>query len=172
MQLSAEPQAILIHQLALCIFFAMAVYAALNDAASFKIPNFVSLVMVALFPLHVWTSPVAVAWLHDLAVGALVFASGLVMFARGLMGGGDVKFISAVALWAGPGLILPFLMIMGLAGGVLAISVLLYQSAGRLRVEGPWCLIDAMRAHDLPKIPYGIAIAAGATYVGVQLLTG
>lgn len=162
----------MLHLAILCGFFAMAVYAALSDAASFRIPNLASVGIVALFPLHVMTSPIAVAWLPAAAVAGAVFLVGLLLFARGWAGGGDIKFISAAALWAGPSLIIPFLVILGLAGGVLAGGALMFQSARRFRTDGSLCVVSLAQISECPKIPYGIAIAAGAIYVGIRLLIG
>lgn len=165
--ISATP---LVDQLALGGFFAMTLYAALCDAARFRIPNLTSIVIIALFPLHVLASPAAVAWWPSLAVAASVFGVGLVMFARGWVGGGDVKFLGAVSLWAGPALLLPLLMIMSLGGGLLAMGALAAQSLRQWRTQGVLYLsLTAPRAIE-PKIPYGVAIAAGAIYVGMKLL--
>ncbi len=168
--IAAIHQASMLHLATLGGFFAMAVYAALSDAANFRIPNFTSIGIVALFPLYLLTSPITVAWLAAVAVAGAVFLVGLVLFARGWAGGGDIKFISAVALWAGPSLIVPFLVIMGLAGGVLAVGALVFQSARRFRTDGSLCIVSLAQISERPKIPYGIAIAAGAVYVGVRLL--
>jgi prepilin peptidase CpaA len=170
--IAAIHQVSVLHLATLGGFFAMAVYAALSDAANFRIPNFASIGIVALFPLHIMTSPIAVAWLPAVAVAGAVFLVGLLLFAGGWAGGGDIKLISAAALWAGPSLVVPFLVIMGLGGGVLAGGAMVLQSARRFRTDGSLCAISLAQISECPKIPYGIAIAAGAIYVGVRLLIG
>ena len=49
----------------------------------------------------------------------------MVMF--GVMGGGDGKLIAAAVLWTGPETIMPFLLLVALMGGVLALIILLYR---------------------------------------------
>jgi prepilin peptidase CpaA len=143
------------------VFFALILFAALSDASSFRIPNIVSLGLVALFPVHVLISPSEVDWMGGAAVAAGAFVVGFILFARGWVGGGDVKLLSATLLWAGSTLAAPQLLVMGLVGGVLALGALVRS---RTRHHPP----DAAA----PKVPYGVAIAAGAGYAGMKLLLG
>ena len=92
-------------------------------------------------------SPMPVAWLGALAVAAAVFVFGFVLFARQLIGGGDVKLIAAVSLWAGPEHLALFALVTSLAGGVLALGSLWYRRwhgvierpPGRARLESRAC---------------------------------
>jgi len=68
-----------------------------------------------------------------------------------MMGGGDVKLLTALALWIAPMPFLKLLVIMALAGGVLTI------------VMGAWHLMRRQR--DRIAIPYGVAIAFGGLWV-------
>jgi prepilin peptidase CpaA len=155
----------LINEGALCGFFAMTLYAAFCDAASFRIPNLASVVIVL-------TSPVAVDWIRALLVAGLVFLAGLALFARGLVGGGDVKFLAATVLWAGAPLLLPQLLVTGLAGGVLALGAVVLQRMRRFRTEGVTGVVASGAIDTSQKIPYGVAIAAGAFFVGARILIG
>lgn len=128
-----------------------------QDILAFRLPNWLTLstaiTAVALVMLPFGTfSPIA--W--HLGFGLVVMAAGLVLFRFNLLGGGDVKWIAALAIWLGPNLnFLRFLVLMGFAGGLLAVIMAV---VGRLwphygRQEG--------RLH----IPYGVAIAlAGMEY--------
>jgi prepilin peptidase CpaA len=171
-------------------FFAAVLFAAGSDAISFRIPNAASLILVLLYPLHVLVSPVPVDWFWGLVVGLGMFGGGLALFAVRLFGGGDVKFFAAIALWAGPKLLLPLLAVMAIAGGVLAVAVLTLHFVRRYGPSGavgllmhfrtmPARLISGQaRPADLvpptgvspPRVPYGIAIAAGAIYVGIHMV--
>ena len=81
-------------------FTGLVLWAALSDLRSYRIPNTVSLALLALFAVTALT--------HDLAVpahvltGSLAFVGGLAAYRAGMVGGGDVKFLAAAALWAGP----------------------------------------------------------------------
>jgi prepilin peptidase CpaA len=158
-------------QFLLICFFALVASAALTDMNSFRIPNRVSLALAALYPLHVLVSPTPVGWSMALAVAALVFAAGFVLFVLGMVGGGDVKLLAAVSLWAGSPLVAPLLVVMGLAGGAMALAALAVQYARRYRTSGIVGVIVPDASVAAPKLPYGVAIAAGAFYAGVHLLT-
>jgi prepilin peptidase CpaA len=77
-----------------------------------------------------------------------VFAA---MFARKWMGGGDVKLLTALALWIEPTWFLQLLIMMALVGGLLTL------------VMGAWHI--ARRQRDRLAIPYGVAIAAAGLWV-------
>ena len=93
----------------------------------------------------------------QLAAGAIVFAMLAIAFHTGLMGGGDVKLAAALALWFSPANTLKFLMLMAIVGGVLTVGILIMH---RVR-----------KGSGRPKIPYGVAIAAGALFVLAPILT-
>jgi prepilin peptidase CpaA len=113
----------------------------------------------------VLASPAPVAWLGALAVAAAALAVGLGLFAARAMGGGDVKLIAAIALWAGPALVLPFLFVVALAGGALSLVML---SAARLR---PVLVREAVpQPLSALRVPYGVAVAAGGLFVASRLL--
>ena len=54
-----------------------------------------------------------------------MFLLGALLFAFGLFGGGDVKLVAAMALWTGFADLPRFLLIMGAAGGLLGLVLLL-----------------------------------------------
>ena len=73
------------------------------------------------------------------------------------MGGGDVKLLTALALWIEPWLFLKLVVLMALLGGVLTL------------VFGAWHV--ARRRKDRLAIPYGVAIAlAGLWILGTNYL--
>jgi prepilin peptidase CpaA len=155
--------------LMLC-FFALVALAALSDIKSFRIPNRISLALLALYPLHVVFSPLHIDWLMAVSAGSLVFVAGFTLFLCGMVGGGDVKLLAAVSLWAGWTLVLPLLVIMGLVGGVMAVTALAIQYARRYRASGIAGVIVPDATIAASKLPYGVAIAAGGFYAGIHLL--
>lgn len=84
-----------------------------------------------------------------LAAGAFVVLAGL--FALGAMGGGDVKLLTALALWVKPFWFLKLLVIMAIAGGILTL------------VLGAWHVMRR-RKHKI-AIPYGVAISFASLWV-------
>lgn len=143
-------------------FLGLVVLAAAWDVASFRIPNAITLAVAALYPLHVFAASSAVDWQGGLAVGLAAFVVGTLCFGFGLLGGGDVKLIAAVALWAGPDHVLAFLIITALAGG-LAGLILVSPARYAIAMASDRIGLTSVRDAALErKLPYGTAIAAGA----------
>ena len=151
----------LLHQAVLWLFAGLLGWAALDDARDYRIPNRLVLAIAALYPVQVLASPAFIAILPAIVVGAATFAVGLVLFSRALLGGGDVKLMAAVAMWAGPELVMPFLFVMGIGGGILSLLMLL-----------PMRLRSGEVAVARVPVPYGVAISAGGLFVAMRLLTG
>lgn len=168
-------------QIAIVTFLALLTWAAVSDYYSYLIPNSLSIAAALLFFVHVLSAgsgagvPGAgvpgVDWVGGLMTGGAVFFVGVVMFSLRLVGGGDVKLLSAAALWAGPTQIIDMLLITGLAGGVLSLAMM---TTLRLYRPGPEETMASLPGFSTRKqyIPYGIAIATGGFYVGARLLTG
>jgi prepilin peptidase CpaA len=146
-------------------FTALVLAAALRDAMSFTIPNWISLALAAIFPFAALASGVALPTVGvHVAVGALALAAGMLMFALRWVGGGDAKLMAAVLLWLGWPAAISFLVGAAMAGGVLAMVLLTLRSA-QLR---PYMLLGpswmARLAEPGEGVPYGVAIAAGALW--------
>lgn len=160
------------HFLIFCVLMLLA-WAASSDALEFTIPNCVSLGLVLLYPIHVLVSPAPIEWGWSMLIALALFVPCIALFAAGGFGGGDVKLLTASALWAGPKLILPMLLLMSLVGGALAVLIWSTQRWRRRHVVagGDISLTGAAYAAQ-GRLPYGVAIAAGAAFVGLRLLSG
>lgn len=160
-------------QFVLLCFLALLVWAACNDAVEFTIPNSASLGLVLLYPIHVLASPVPIEWAWGLVVAVAVFVPCVALFTFGTFGGGDVKLLSVAALWAGPKFIFLMLMTMSLTGGVLALLVwgMHWLRRDRIALCGDISLTGSEYAAQ-HRLPYGVAIAAGAGLAGLRLLSG
>lgn len=109
---------------------------------------------------------------------AAVLAGGVLLWVRGWLGGGDAKLLAAAALAVPAGALGAMLLAVALAGGVLAAA---YLALGRiLRRAAPRrdraaggrhrrsslirrvARLEADRIRRGAKLPYGLAIAAGA----------
>ena len=152
-----------IHSLIAGLFVALVGLAAACDVDSFRIPNRISTSLAALYPAHVAATG-DLAGVHGaLAVATAVLASGFALFAFGLIGGGDVKLLAALALWAGPAHVLELIFVTVLAGGVLAM-VLATPAARALAMTAGYETL-ALRPH----MPYGVAIAVAALAVAAPV---
>jgi prepilin peptidase CpaA len=155
----------IISWLALLAFIASALAAALSDAARFLIPNRYPAAIALSFLVYAIAKP-APFWAFGLIVAAATLVIGTVLFARGIVGGGDVKLFSATALWAGIDQIALLAMTTALVGGVLALVRLLpvwLAPAGTAPDNG-----FAAKLHQ--PIPFGIAIAGGGVCVALSRL--
>jgi prepilin peptidase CpaA len=94
-------------------------------------------------------------WQNAVAL-ACVLAAGTLLFSAGLLGGGDVKLLAALAFWLDLSHLVWLVAAVFIAGGIVA---LVYIGAG-LAISAA----RGVRRKDR-RIPYGIAIAAGALFV-------
>ncbi|MEZ5932170.1 MAG: prepilin peptidase [Alphaproteobacteria bacterium] len=179
------------HILCLSGLAGLLVVGALIDIDCRRLPNWLTSAVAALYGLHVIVSPVPIAWMSASVVASLVFVIGFACFAFQLMGGGDVKLLAALSLWAGIDHLALFLISTSLAGGVLALVMLCLR---RLAQAPPLLLLSPLiglitkkaarpamvSGHVLsgapadgsanPSLPYGVAIAAGGFTVIYSLL--
>lgn len=150
----------------LAAFPLLVLVAALKDAATYTIPNWISLALLAAFvPAAVvgWWAEIPLSVIGvSLAVGVAALLAGMGMFAMGWIGGGDAKLLAATALWLGlPGLA-PFLFWTAMAGGALSMFLIAarrYRAAPAGGGGEHW--YSRLLTHGEP-IPYGLAIAVGA----------
>jgi prepilin peptidase CpaA len=154
---------------ALSGFGALMLAAAIEDIRRLVIPNSLVLALLALWPLGFATAaePNLAAGLAAAACAGSVFVGGAMAFARGLVGGGDVKLLSVAALWVGADGIAPLLAMTALLGGVLAIACLSplggWLGAWQRRFRNP---VEAIAGPDIATaVPYGAAIAGAALFV-------
>ena len=132
------------------------VVAAIIDVRTFNISNRLNAAVAAGAPLY-WMSIALNPWpgmAIQLAAGTIVFALLAGAFYAGMMGGGDVKLASALALWFSPAGTLKFLVLMSIAGGVLTLGIVAWH--------------HAQKREGRPEIPYGVAIAFGALAILTQ----
>jgi prepilin peptidase CpaA len=145
---------------------ALLVMAAVSDITRYRIPNAIVYAIVVAFAIgaianFAWP---AIVW-PVLACGAM-FLLGALLFAFGLFGGGDVKLVAAMALWTGFADLPRFLLIMGAAGGLLGLVLLLkrrrQQPAIASAAPAPTpeaSTSEAPRPTRKSHIPYGVGIA-------------
>jgi prepilin peptidase CpaA len=157
---------------AITLFLGLLGLAVVSDIEALRIPNRICMAIAALYPVHVLASLEPVDWLGAIAVAFGVFAVGLVPFAAGVMGGGDVKLIAVTSLWAGPALVLEFVLLTTVIGGAIAIFMLTqwrFTLAQACEFVGGEGMRDVFLGRS---IPYAIAIAAAAyLIVGTALLS-
>ena len=152
-----------IQALFLCVFAVGVIVAGLYDITTFTIPNWLTgAIAVAFLPAAFACHLTLGQFGLSAAVGSGALVLGVFMFAMNWIGGGDAKLLAGASLWIGwPGVI-QFMIVTGLAGGILAITLMAMRSVWlrRYAAAGPaW-----MNRLATPggAAPYGVAIAAGA----------
>ena len=157
--------------LALLAFAGLVFSAAISDILRFRIPNRICVVLVLLYPAYVLAaSQQPVAWLPALAVALACLCVGFILFMLNACGAGDAKLFAAVALWAGPALILPLGLYTSLAGGVMVLFLWFQHRLARAPSAAMVLQTAADPGFSKQPMPYGAAIAVGGLYVAFTLL--
>lgn len=148
----------------LLLFPVAMLYAAVSDIFTMTIPNRISVALIATFPLAAFLAglPMATALMH-VAAFAIVLALCFALFSFNLLGGGDAKLLASTTLWIGMAQLVPFLGLVAICGGFLAIVILAFRSFPVAALPVPeW----ALRLHKSGGgIPYGLAICAGGLMI-------
>jgi len=169
--------------------------AAVSDVQTRRIPNWVvaggmlsGLTLQVMAPggqglfSFWWGGLGAVPALLGLLAG---FALFLPLHLLRVVGAGDVKLLAMVGVWVGPQLLLGVTLLTLLAGGVMAITMMVATRTSRHVLSnvrlmlttfvvgahaGKITAIDNLATHDT-RLPYALAIAAGTFSQVIWLLT-
>ena len=113
----------------------------------------------------------------SVALGGWILGVALFLpfFALRGMGAGDVKLLAALGAWIGPAVLLSLTFYTAIAGGVLALLVVLWQRKLSSTFGNIWLLLCHWRVagvrplaqvslenQDTPRLAYGVPIAVGA----------
>lgn len=140
--------------------------AAVEDWRRLVIPNRLILGLLLLWPLHLASIRAGVLSGVEAVGGALaVFLAGVLVYARRLVGGGDVKLLAAAALWAGGARLPRLLLLTGLCGGALSLLLLTPLGARFGAGRTPGRTVPAAPGANSVSVPYGAAIAGAALFV-------
>lgn len=159
---------------------ATGVGASVWDIRTRRVPNALTLgsaaVALAFHALDAggWrAAPAAVGW--SVAGWALGFLLFLPLFLLGGMGAGDVKLLAAFGAWLGPGPVFWVAVYGSIAGGVLALPLILARRAFGRTLSNVWVLLGywrlaGVRPHpgltlQTPgaiRLPYALPITVGA----------
>jgi prepilin peptidase CpaA len=151
--------------------------ATISDLRSRKIPNWLVFPFLAVGPV---VSTVTHGW-HGLGqslLGILLAAIWMgTMYCVGGMGMGDVKLCAAIGAWIGPGQLFIALVVMAMAGGVMALVWSLCGGHLKESLHAAVRVLFRMQRHSaLPnetatpasckprKMPYAPAIAVGTLF--------
>jgi prepilin peptidase CpaA len=140
-------------------FVLILIWASATDIKYRRIPNWTVVAIVILYIPWIFVGP-GVSLSLSFAAGAIAFFTGVTLYALGLLGAGDSKLITAVALFVGLAKLPQFALATAVAGGILALVMILSQPKRvlvMLNMRG--------RADFGRNVPYGVAIAVGALLI-------
>ena len=135
-----------------------------SDITNYTIPHWISGTLLGLFPFMILMAPSFPegfsVWM-SVAVFAVMFIIGICIFVMNWAGGGDVKLLAVLGLWAGKESALEFVIYTAVLGGLMSIALLLVRpAAGRImKTENPEDLPRILRHRE--PLPYGVAITCG-----------
>jgi prepilin peptidase CpaA len=160
-----------VHWFAVFVLTAALLAAALSDITTYLIPHRYSIAIAVAFLVFAIGRPLPFLF-SGLAAAALLFILGALLFARNLLGGGDVKLLAATGLWAGFDLMVLLIFTAAIAGGLLAMAQL--SPLGRF-MPAPARPGSAPLGNDFysrmrQPMPFGVAIALGGVCVAVARL--
>jgi prepilin peptidase CpaA len=135
--------------------------AAAIDMHSYRIPNWLTALTAVAFLPFALSSGLS---LQDIGVhyatGFVLLLISLMLFSLGAFGGGDGKLIAACGVWFGAVDSSTFLIFTVWCGGVLAVAMLIWTLFKYVVQLDLGDIIPSLRK-SMPKLPYGIALAAG-----------
>jgi len=151
----------------LFLFCLTVIYGAIADVTTYTIPNWTSYglaLLFAVYALFAWDrTPVL---LHVL-LGLLVFTICIVFWKLRWLGGGDVKFVGAIALWMGPTMILSFTLLLALlsTGFVLILQFARKWNPYFQGSKWPWVVRNMVQKAKDDAVPYGLPAAMSALII-------
>ena len=160
------------------IFCFLVIYGAISDMTTFTIPNRISYGLVALFAVFGWlvwfTTPqlphlgfYLPPILLNIIYGFVVFVFFVVFWKINWVGGGDVKFVSAISLFMGLEDVLLYVVLFSIFSVVLLaiLKFILANNPGFMVGNYPAFLKKMLAKFENKAIPYGLPTAMSALVV-------
>ncbi len=162
----------------LFLFSLLMGWAAYTDLVSLTLSNRLCIATALLYPIYLFATYMDGNGLPmmdiviSLGIAAVIFIVCVGFFALNIMGGGDVKLIPAVALWAGTAHVLNYLLITSVIGGLFAAAIIVRNRIKESKYYKSSVNINLSVAEKMDSaVPYGVGIAIGGLYVAYQLFT-
>lgn len=139
-------------------------YAIVSDFTRLRIANWIPATLTVLFLIYAVLRLDVSTFKDHLMLAGIVFVAGFVSFVLGWIGGGDVKLLTALTLWAGPSYGPDLLIMTTLGGGLMAFALLLLRNSAQARMlmptAAPFRRIRSFAERGV--CPYGLAMGAAA----------
>lgn len=143
--------------------------AAASDLRSMRIPNLLPLAILAALVgrLVLHSAPLA-DYVDAAGAGLVALMIGYALFAFNLMGAGDGKLFAACAAWFGLGGLLALSFWISVSGVAVSLACLAALALRKPAAAGAGATRPTLRQALRTRIPFGVAIAAGAAIVVVS----
>ena len=141
--------------------------AALDDIRRLRISNVLPLALVTAFGFQLIVNGIPPGLWQHAASFAAVLAGGVLLFAKGMLGGGDAKLLAGTALWfdlAGLMVLLPAIAVVGGLTALLLV-IIRWMVPAKAAAGGNWA---ALRRRG--PIPYAVPIGIGA-FMSIHVVT-
>ncbi len=136
--------------------------AAIEDELRLRISNATCLAVFAAALVAMGMHGFSTSLWQNWAIAIAILVIGTPAFSAGWFGGGDIKLLSAIGLWINLGAVIGLISAVFIIGGVVA---LVYIFARRFTRSA-----QGTKSRDR-RVPYGLAIVAGAVFVFATQLT-
>lgn len=142
--------------------------AGISDLISYRIPNILSLILVIMFfPFAIVAGiPLYEIGIH-VGLACIVLTVGFLLFNAGLLGAGDAKLLAASSLWIAGWDLFTYLIIISIAGGVLALGILIWR-----RMPMPEAILNFRWIRQIytpvtkgRDVPYAVAMMVGFLWI-------
>ena len=166
----------------LIIFCALLIWGIISDIRNYILSNNLSISVTLLYFVFLGalfysqSLPPYSYIAYSIGIAILIFIVLAALFAFNLIGGGDVKLIPAVSLWAGPALTVKFLLITMICGGLVSLIYLgiRYLKKSNFKSKSSenvnyFVSESAELEKEENNIPYGIAISIGGLIIAYDL---
>ena len=163
-----EPMTTALHGIAAAIFVGGMLTAAVSDLRAYLIPNWVSIaIALAFFPAAFAKGFDGATILRHVGIGAATLLVGFVLSLRWI-GGGDAKLLAASAVWVGVGMLMPYLFLVAVAGGIVTLLLIGFRRLPLPARLDAIAWVHRLHAKD-EGVPYGIGIAVAALIIFPRL---
>lgn len=142
------------------------VASAFSDLRHLRIPNTHVLIALGLFVL---VGPLTLSWAElspRLLAAGITFALCFVLFAVGVIGGGDAKMMPVLVLFIPSQGLVDFLRVFAIALGVVSLGALVFQRVPYFRRAG-WKSAQGQR-----HVPVGLAMAIAVILAALASAVG
>jgi len=147
--------------------FLIIFYAAILNFRHIEVSNSLIASLLLLYPLIVMTAPFEINWIGAVLVAIGAFLIGFLFSSLNIIRVSDIKFVSAICLWAGPQMLVEFLSVTISTSSVLVLFFMTKEGVRQAQEGTGFARGIKFALWSKTPIPLGTAVTFGA--IGVLL---